>query len=56
MLRVYGGAGDLLYEGIYDTSLNHAQSWYDASGALQNASAVSRYAGGGQALTLAWTE
>ena len=56
VLRVYGRAGDLLYEGVYDTSLNHAQSWYDASGALQNASAVSRYAGGGQALTLAWTE
>ena len=43
VLRVYDGAGALLYEGVYDTSLNHAQSWYDASGAFQNVAAAARY-------------
>ena len=54
VLRVYDGAGALLYEGVYDTSLNHAQSWYDASGAFQNVAAAARYPGGAQALALSW--
>ena len=48
------GRGPSSTRGVYDTSLNHAQSWYDASGAFQNVAAAARYPGGAQALALSW--